>query len=222
MKKKLIVWDFDGVIADTEKLWLYNRMITLNEDYGLNWDQKTVYQNLLGMSDKTKREVLNGMGIITDDAFWEKNKKMDRDLMLSMGFEPTEGILDIFRMDIKQCIATGTLKEKMKIKIQISGLGDFFDFDRIFTADMVTYGKPAPDLFLFACEKMGERPQDTVVVEDSVAGLKASIAAGCLPVAFTKYALPDNEEYFRQIKALKVENVFDNMADLKAFIGSVL
>ncbi len=221
MKKKLLIWDFDGVVADTEKLWLYNRMITLNEKFGLNWDDKTVRAKLLGMSDKTKREVLDKMGFKTDDAFWEKNKKMDWDLMLSKGFQPTDGIVDIFKIkNIKQCIATGTLKEKMVMKVKVSGIGKWFSFDNVFTADMVERGKPEPDLFLLACEKMGEKPEDAIVVEDSVVGLEAAIRAGCFPVAFVGHALKDDEVYFEQIKKLGVQNIFDNMKDLKAFILS--
>ncbi len=221
MKKKLIIWDFDGVIADTEKIWLYNRMVTLNEDYELNWDLKTTYRHLLGMSDKTKREVLEKMGIVTSDAFWEKNKKMDWDVMLTKGFKPTEGIVDIFKLkNIKQCIATGTLREKIEVKIKVTGIGSYFSFlkNNVFTVDMVERGKPEPDLFLYACEKMGEKPNDTIVVEDSVAGLKAALKAGCMPVAFTKYALKDNKAYFEEIDALGVKNVFDDMLKLKDFI----
>lgn len=215
MKKKLIVWDFDGVIADTEKLWLHNRMITLNETFHLNWDINTVYRHLLGMSDKTKRQVLDSMGLQTDDAFWEKNRKMDWDVMISQGFEVTEGILQIFEMkNIKQCIATGTLKEKMEIKLKVSNIGKYFSEENVFTADMVEKGKPEPDLFLLACEKMGEKPEDAIVVEDSIAGLIAAKRAGCLPVAFVKYA-PKDDNYLKAIKNLGIENVFDDMKKLK-------
>lgn len=218
MKKKLIVWDFDGVVADTEKLWLHNRMITLNETFHLNWDINTVYQHLLGMSDKTKREVLDSMGLKTDDAFWEKNRKMDWEVMLSKGFEPTDGIIDIFEMkNIKQCIATGTLKEKMEIKLSVSGIGKYFSKENVFTADMVERGKPEPDLFLLACEKMREKPEDAVVVEDSIAGLIAAKRAGCLPVAFVKYA-PKDENYLKAIQDMEVKYVFDDMKKLKADI----
>ena len=215
MKKKLIVWDFDGVIADTEKLWLHNRMITLNETFNLNWDINTVYRHLLGMSDKTKRQVLDAMGLKTDDAFWEKNKKMDWDVMLSKGFELTEGILDIFEMkNIKQCIATGTLREKIFVKIKVARIEKYFGEQNVFTVDMVENGKPEPDLFLLACKKMGEKPENAIVVEDSVAGLMAAKRAGCLPVAFVKYA-PKDDNYLKAIKNLGIEYVFDDMKKLK-------
>ncbi len=55
MQKRLIIWDFDGVIANTEKLWLKNRMETINKYFAKNWDYETTYKYLAGMSDKTKK-----------------------------------------------------------------------------------------------------------------------------------------------------------------------
>lgn len=54
--KKLIIWDFDGVIADSEKLWLETRQEMINQKFGLNWDFDTANKHMGGMSDKTKRE----------------------------------------------------------------------------------------------------------------------------------------------------------------------
>ena len=63
MKKKLLIWDFDGVIADTEKLWLTNRQKLLKDYMNIDWDFPTVEKYLKGMSDITKREVLDSLGI---------------------------------------------------------------------------------------------------------------------------------------------------------------
>ena len=70
-KFKLIIWDFDGVIADTEHLWVKNRQKMLNEKFNLDWDFATANKYLGGMSDKTKRLNLDKLGIKTDDKFWE-------------------------------------------------------------------------------------------------------------------------------------------------------
>lgn len=219
MNKKLLIWDFDGVIADTEKLWLYNRMRTINETFGTDWSIEQTYQTLFGMSDKTKREVLDSLGLVTDDSFWAKNKELDYQAMYSKGFTPTEGILDIFQMrTLKQCIATGGLKDKTAIKIRVAGLEDYFPSSRVFTADMVQRGKPEPDLFLFAAEQMGESPETSVVIEDSIAGLTAALKANILPIAFTGCIHLDKKAYVKQIKELGVVHIFDHMKDLKNFI----
>ena len=77
MITNLIIWDFDGVIADSEKIWIRNRQEELNKRYHLNWDFNTTNKYLGGMSDKTKREVLNSLGIITDDDFWKESLRKD-------------------------------------------------------------------------------------------------------------------------------------------------
>lgn len=221
MNKKLLIWDFDGVIADTEKLWLYNRMCTINETFHVNWNEAMTHEKLLGMSDKTKREVLDSLGLITDDAFWAKNKELDYHVMLSRGFEATPGVLDIFKIKtIKQCIATGGLKDKTAIKIKVTGIENYFPPERVFTADMVLRGKPEPDLFILAAEKMGEKPEDTIVVEDSIAGLTAALKAGSMPVAFTGCVVLNKNEHIQKIKSLGVTHIFDNMFELKNFILS--
>ena len=85
--KKLIIWDFDGVIADTEKLWLKNRQILMKEALGIDWDWETVNHYLRGTGDKTKRDVLNSLGIETNDDFWDKSIEMDMETMRTKGFE---------------------------------------------------------------------------------------------------------------------------------------
>lgn len=112
MSKKLIIWDFDGVISDTEKLWVENRRRMLNEKFGLNWDFATANRYLGGRSDKTKKEELDRLGIVTDDAFWKE--ALDRDYeLLEEGIELTEGIENIFsNTGLRQCIATGGIKKK--------------------------------------------------------------------------------------------------------------
>ena len=67
--KKLIIWDFDGVISDTEKLWIETRRDLLNKYYNLNWTFDDTNKYLGGMSDATKKEVLKSLNISADDNF---------------------------------------------------------------------------------------------------------------------------------------------------------
>ena len=110
------------------------------------------------------------------------------------------------------------MKEKTAVKIKVTGIENYFPPSHVFTADMVLKGKPEPDLFLLACEKMGVKPQEAIVVEDSLAGLTAALKAGCLPVAFIGCVHINKKAYIEQIKALGVLHIFENMFDLKTFI----
>lgn len=218
MKKQLIIWDFDGVIADTEKLWLKNRQILMKEALGIDWDWQTINHYLRGTGDRTKRIVLDNLGITTDDDLWDKSIEMDINTMHTEGIKLTEGIEDIFNLPIKQCIATGGVQNKTMKKIQITRIEKYFPEEKVFTIDMVKNGKPEPDLFLLAAEKMGVKPENSVVIEDSIAGLTGAIKAGCLSVAFLAGDLKNNKAYAKNIKDLGVKYIFHNMKDIKKLI----
>lgn len=217
--KKLIIWDFDGVIADTEKLWIISRMEILNKEYNANWSFETTNKNLGGMSDKDKQRVLNSLGINVSNDFWDKALNLDMQKMKE-GFALTEGIEDIFKLkEFDQCIATGGTFAKTELKIKNVGIQKYFPPEKVFTADLVEYGKPEPDLFLLAADTLGCKTQNCIVVEDSIAGLTAAKKAKMNLIAFVKY---DSKAYIEEIKKLNIENIFDNMNDVKNFILSKL
>lgn len=218
MKKKLLIWDFDGVIADTEKLWLKNRQALLKEYMGIDWDWQTVEKHLKGMSDITKREKLDSLGIITDDEFWKISYDMDQKTMKTVGFELTENIEDIFKLPINQCIATGGMKGKTAQKIEIVNIRNYFPEEKVFTADMVQRGKPDPDLFLLAAQKHNVAATDCVVIEDSIAGLTAAIKAKATPIAYFNGNITDENSDIKNIKQIGVKYIFNNMKDIKKLI----
>lgn len=219
MIKNLIIWDFDGVIADSEKVWLLNRQKSLNEQFNLNWDFKTTNKYLGGMSDKTKKHVLEKMNIITDEAFWQKQMKLDMLSMEQNGLEVTPHIEDIIKTGMKQCIATGGIFSKTIKKLEIIGFWKkYFDESNLFTVDMVRHGKPDPDLFLFAADKMGEKPENCIVIEDSIAGIKAAQNAGIDVIAFLGSEMYQNNDYLMEVKKCGVENIFFDMRDVKKFL----
>ena len=213
--KKLIIWDFDGVIADTEKLWVASRMELLNLYYNLNWDFDTTNKHIGGRSDKDKKQVFDNLGIKTDQAFWDEAMKLDMQKM-AQGFALTPDIEDIFKIkDFEQCIATGGTLKKTEMKIKTVGIQNYFPLEKVFTSDLVTKGKPEPDLFLLAAQNMGYTPENCFVIEDSIAGITAAQKAKMIVVAFVKY---NSEEYIKEIKNLGIQHMFDNMRDVKKFL----
>ncbi len=220
ISKKLIIWDFDGVLADTEKLWLENRRQMINEKFNLDWDFATTNYHLGGMSDKTKRQNLDKLGLETDDEFWKESMRRDIAVM-SQGFDATPGTEEILKnQQIKQCVATGGILSKSIEKLKTIGFWNkYINKDNLFTADMVTHGKPEPDLFLLAAEKMGVSPEECVVIEDSLAGMTAAIKAGMTVIAFIGCDMNNSSDYINKIKSLGVIHIFDNMSEIKDFLG---
>lgn len=216
--KKLIIWDFDGVIADTEKLWLETRLELLNRDFGLRWNFDTINKYCGGMSDKTKREILNKIGIITSDDFWAEALEKDIE-KLNKGIKPVYGIVKILKnKSLLQCVATGGVLGKTLLKIKSAKIEKYIHTERLFTADMVTKGKPEPDLFLLAAQKMGVPPKNCVVVEDSIAGMTAGLRAGMTVVAFLGCEMNNNDEYINRVKNLGIKNIFFKMKDVERFL----
>ena len=219
MRKKLVIFDFDGVIADSEKIWIKNRQNELNNRYNLGWDFETVNKHIGGMSDKSKRETLDKLGIKTNDEFWKNVTNIDLKYMEEIGLDVFDGITDILDNIDNYCIATGGVLEKTLKKLKIINMWEkYFNEDNLFTVDMVKKGKPEPDLFLYAAEKMGYNPKDCVVIEDSIVGLMAGLNAGMEVIAFLGSEIYQNDKYLRKVKDLGIKNIFYNMKDVKEFL----
>jgi HAD superfamily hydrolase (TIGR01509 family) len=81
-----------------------------------------------------------------------------------------------------KCVASCSSPDRIRATLEATGLARFFE--HLFSASSVAAGKPAPDLFLHAAERMGVRPGECIVVEDSPAGVTAAAAAGMTPIGF--------------------------------------
>jgi len=216
MKKNLVIWDFDGVIADSEKVWIKNRQEGVNKLFGLNWDFQTTNKYLGGLGDRTKRLVLNDMGYITDDAFWEEQLELDMAVMRRDSLDITPYVEEIIKKIPKQCIATGGLKKKTIVKLEVIGFWNkYFNQSNLFTLDMVEKGKPEPDLFLLAAKSMNEKPENCIVIEDSVAGITAAQKANMDVIAFLGCEMYHNDTYLERVKKTGVKYICYNMKEVE-------
>jgi HAD superfamily hydrolase (TIGR01509 family) len=125
--------------------------------------------------------------------------------------EPVPGVVDALdRISLPSCVASSGPHHKMAVTLRTTGLWDRFE-GRIFSATEVANGKPAPDLFLHAAAQMGFDPGSTAVVEDSLPGVAAAVAAGMRALAFTRHS--DAAEL-----AAAGGEPFDDMAELPALL----
>lgn len=113
---------------------------------------------------------------------------------------------------VPNCVASSSDLDRVALSLRVTGLMPHFG-DRIYTAQMVTRGKPAPDLFLHAAEKMGAQPARTLVIEDSVSGVLAAKAAGMTVWGFvggSHYRRRDGRAILSEAGA---DRVFAQMSD---------
>jgi HAD superfamily hydrolase (TIGR01509 family) len=97
---------------------------------------------------------------------------------------PIDGIVEALdAITHPTCVASSTSPEGVRWRLELTGLIDRFR-DNIFSSTQVTNGKPAPDLFLFAAQRMGFPPTACAVVEDSAWGVQAAHAAGMRVFAY--------------------------------------
>ena len=184
MRPGLIIFDCDGVLIDSEVLSA-RALIDELACHGVAVDIGFVARHFIGRSYPViLSEVRERFDIRLPSSF-----EADYRARLIASFEgrlsPMAGAVETLEeLDVAYCVATSSSPPRLAASLKIAGLDRFFP-GRTFTASEVERGKPAPDLFLYAAARMGVDPAACVVVEDSVPGLMAGLAAGMQVWHFT-------------------------------------
>ena len=110
------------------------------------------------------------------------------------------------------CLASSSDLDRIALSLRLTGLAPHFG-DRLYTAQMVRHGKPAPDLFLHAAEKMGAQPARALVIEDSVSGVQAAKAAGMTAWGFVGGGHYRGRDGRAILSAAGADRVFARMSD---------
>lgn len=213
----LVIFDCDGVLVDSERLAIELDLASIRE---LGWEitQADVIENFMGRSESdifAAIEVRIGRPL-TDD--WHRRWGAEFERMLAEELEPVPGVHDavaaVAAMGLASCVASSGSHAKMRRTLGRTGLWEHFA-GRIFSASEVARGKPAPDLFLHAAEKMGFTPSRCVVVEDSRFGVAGAKAAGMAVVGFAGGITPSHH-------LVEADVVIEDMADLAEAVKRLL
>lgn len=182
----LVIFDCDGVLVDSERLTVGVEARLLTE---------------LGWPHTAEEVVERWMGRASTHQLGEVEARLGREAMLAFDARSSEEVMEAFERDLRAvegiehlverlqaagiptCVASSGTHKKMRYTLGITGLYDTFA-GRIYSATEVAHGKPAPDLFLHAARRMGVPPEGCVVVEDSVYGVRAAVAAGMTAYGF--------------------------------------
>lgn len=213
---KAVVFDMDGVITDTEKLYR-KYQLKEGERYGLTPEfMKKVCELIAGgnrFTSKKPFEDMVGRGI--DYFEFRENVINNLDAHIRQhGVELKTGVKEILpylkEKNIKIGLATSTIRERAIVYLNQHDIYQYFD--KLIFGDMVEHGKPAPDIYLKACEELEVLPSETVAVEDSINGIKSAGTAGLYPVMVIDLIQPNDE-----IKPY-VKHVYDCITGLKEII----
>jgi HAD superfamily hydrolase (TIGR01509 family) len=193
---RAIIFDFDGVISDSEILHLeaFNEVLF---KYGIEITREDYYREYLGLTDVDCFKALAAEGGLKVENHEIGNLVKDKNEIFeekvrtdSRIIEGVRGFLDMLKgNNIRMAICSGALLAEIKLILQQAGLSDMFEV--IVSADQVTKGKPDPEGFVLAIERLNEgdgdrvTAEECVVIEDSHWGLEAAKGAGMHTIAVT-------------------------------------
>jgi HAD superfamily hydrolase (TIGR01509 family) len=183
MRFDLVIFDCDGVLIDSERLAIKVDVQMLHE---LGWplSEAEVIERFVGRSDRETRAAIEAHLGRKLPAGWEERVERLYRQAFAAELAPVRGVLEALdRISLPSCIASSGTHEHLGYTLGLTGLYERFA-GRIFSAEDVAAGKPAPDLFLHAAERMAAAPAGCVVVEDSRSGVQAARAAGMRVLAF--------------------------------------
>ncbi len=174
---ELVIFDCDGVVVDSERI-VFAVFGDFIRSLGVHLSEAETREQFLGRTlaaCMTIVEQLSGKPAPLDAL---ARYTEERDRVLRERVKPVDGVREVLEtLKIPYCIASSGGYDKMRITLGATELMPYFE-NRLFSATEVAHGKPAPDIFLFAAERMGAQPKRTVVVEDTVNGVLAGSAAG--------------------------------------------
>jgi HAD superfamily hydrolase (TIGR01509 family) len=211
MRPHLIIFDCDGVLVDSEVLscrCLCEALAGCGIEVGLD----ETLDLFLGRSLDAVLAHYQGLGRSIPREFpGELRAKVQETFRSALC--PIEGVGSVLEgLEIPHCVASSSALDRVCLSLSLTGLARHFG-GRLYTAQMVDRGKPAPDLFLYAAGRMQADPACTLVIEDSVSGVQAAKAAGMTVWGFvggSHYRARDGAAILRNAGA---DRVFARMAD---------
>ncbi len=179
---KLVIFDGDGVLYDTEPLMnlLQIEQLALHGVHVADAD----IRGYIGLPGATMyRDFEKRFGVTLPDDFNAQFVRAYGEKVRALSPLMPGATLLLDGLSAPACICTNSTRLRFDVTLAATGLDAYFK-GREFCLDDVTRGKPAPDLYLHASKQMKTAPSDALVIEDSMSGVKAGRAAGCRVVGF--------------------------------------
>ena len=192
---RAVIFDMDGLMLDTERL-VIKAWDWAGEQLGVG-PFGHLAQQTLGMTAEADRAMLRREfgDCVTLEQVNELKEVFFHRYFAERGVPVKNGLFDLLKWlkgeGIKTAVATSTYESVARPELELAGVLGYFN--EVVCGNMVKHGKPAPDIFLLAAEKLGVSPENCMVLEDSPNGIRAAHAAGMYPVMVPDLVQPDEE-----------------------------
>ncbi len=207
----LIIFDCDGVLVDSEVLSC-RCLSEVLAGYGITLGLDQALDLFLGRSTTAVLEHYQEMGHSIPAQFLADLRAVVRTAFVA-ALCPIEGVNSLLEgLRVPYCVASSSDVDRVSFSLSLTGLASHFD-RRLYTAQMVERGKPAPDLFLYAAEMMQADPRRTLVIEDSISGVAAAKAAGMTAWGFVGGSHYQSRDGKAILLAAGADRVFERMTD---------
>ena len=207
---KGIIFDMDGLMIDTEML-LQRFWCEAANEYG--YPMKPEHSlKIRSLNAKLAEPMLKQL--VCEDFEYQKVRKRRMELMNSYieknGVEEKEGLRELlaYLKEKNYTLAVATATDYERTKLYLESIGVFSYFSQVICGNMVKNGKPEPDIYQLAVQKLGYKPEECMALEDSPNGIIAAYRAGVCPVM-----VPDLDEPGDEIKNIAYR-VLDNLKEV--------
>jgi HAD superfamily hydrolase (TIGR01509 family) len=214
----LIIFDCDGVLVDSE-IVSFEVEAEMFAEIGIGLTAHDLLTRFLGTSSASMFAIIeqeNGIKLPPDFAERAARRTLEA---FDRKLKPIPGIAGLLaNLPDRKCVASSSEPPRIRHSLTLAGILHHFE-PHIFSATQVKRGKPAPDLFLLAAERMGVAPARCLVIEDSVAGVTAARAAGMSVLGFTggSHCLDGHADKLRQSGA---SEVFGSCPELASYLAA--
>jgi HAD superfamily hydrolase (TIGR01509 family) len=215
----LVIFDCDGVLIDSETICAAAHAEALQR-LGIPLGYDDLIRRFTGVPDRAMYAVIEREFCCALPADYDEKVSRAIRARFATDLRALPGVHEaVAAIDLPVCVASSAAHDKLKFALSVVGLYDRFA-PNIFSADEVASGKPAPDLFLHAARRMDADPGHCLVIEDSIAGVTAAVAAGMRVVGFCGAAHCD-VAHAAALAATGAAAVFADLAQLPAIVDSV-
>lgn len=222
MMEKLVIFDCDGVLVDSEVI--ANRIdAQALSSFGYPITTEEYIERFIGLNTKTVCQMIlqeSGIEIPIDyDVSFLPTLFKAFETELTSLIRPVLEIID--GMKVSRCIVSNSPRNRVLRSLELTKQLSYFQDQSIFTSQQVANGKPAPDLFVYAANQMGYYPENCIVIEDSAAGIEAALAAGMNVIGFLGGGHVEHKGYQEKIYGFNVP-IARNSSELLQIMKNLL